>query len=328
MFDILTVIPGIKKATGSGWYSFNAVCCQHRGHKTDKRKRGGIKFTSATNWVYNCFNCDYKCAFVLGKRINSKTQQLLKWCGIDDDDINRWSFESFQQRDFVDSLTLVGSNKPRIKFTTSDLPKDAVLIDKINSKHKIYLDYLHKRGLTTDDYPFMITPNEKGRNRERIIVPYFYEEKLVGYTSRFLDNKIPKYINVQQPGYVFNYDRQLKNHQFCLVVEGVFDAISLNGCAVLHNTINDEQAQFLQALRKRIIIVPDQDTSGSSICERALDLGFAVSIPEWQYGIKDVNDAIIKYGRLPTLLSILENATTSRIKVEIARKKLDKRIRN
>ena len=61
---------------------------------------------------------------------------------------------------------------------------------------------------------------------------------------------------------------------------------------------------------------------------KALDLGFHVSIPNWESGIKDVNDAVIKYGKLATLLSIMQSATNSKIKIEIKRKQLDKRLQH
>jgi len=32
MFDILSILPGKKKQTSSGWTSFNAICCTHFGH--------------------------------------------------------------------------------------------------------------------------------------------------------------------------------------------------------------------------------------------------------------------------------------------------------
>lgn len=326
MFDILSLIPGKKRLTGSGWHSFNAVCCHNRGHKSDKRSRGGIKFDGQTNWAYHCFNCDYKCSFVLGRRINQKTAQLLKWCGIDQEQIDKWSFESFQQRDMVEAFTMRKKKRLKIKFKEHRLPEDAEVIDENNPEHKLYVDYLHGRGLTISDYPFLITPNAPARNKNRIIIPYTYDDKVVGFTSRYVDGRIPKYINEQQPGYIFGYDMQKTEWQFCLVVEGVFDAISLGGCAVLHDDISQEQADLLMYLNKRIIVVPDQDKTGLNICERALGLGFNVSIPEWEPGIKDVNDAVVRYGRLPALLSILQNATSSRIKIEMARKKLDKRI--
>jgi DNA primase len=82
----------------------------------------------------------------------------------------------------------------------------------------------------------------------------------------------------------------------------------------------------LRNLNKTIIVVPDQDKTGLAICDQALELGFQVSLPDWEPDVKDVNDAVVKYGRLPTLLSILQAATNSKIKIQIARTKLDKRI--
>jgi hypothetical protein len=67
------------------------------------------------------------------------------------------------------------------------------------------------------------------------------------------------------------------------------------------------------------------DKTGLSIIDRALELGFQVSIPDWGPGVKDANDAVVKYGKLPTLLSILQSATNSRIKIQIQRRKIDKR---
>jgi len=62
------------------------------------------------------------------------------------------------------------------------------------------------------------------------------------------------------------------------------------------------------------------------IIDRAIELGFELSLPNWGTGVKDANDALIKYGRLPTLLSIIESATNNKIKIEMMRKKIAKRI--
>ena len=56
--------------------------------------------------------------------------------------------------------------------------------------------------------------------------------------------------------------------------------------------------------------------------DRAIELGWAVSIPNWGESIKDVNDAVKKYGKAGTLLSIFQARNTSRIKIEMARKNL------
>ena len=287
--------------------------------------RGGIKFDGQTNWSMHCFNCGYKCNFVLGRSISYKTKQLLMWCGIDDTQIGKWSLESLQQKDLLD-IIIQKKTKIKIKFKDHELP-EGELIDENNPLHKVYIDYVQSRGINYNEYPFLITPTAKGRYANRIIIPYTYKNKIVGHTSRFLDNKIPKYINEQQPGYVFNIDIQKPEWQVCILTEGIFDALSIDGVAIMHDDISNEQAQLIASLNKQIIVVPDRDKAGLKICDRALELGYSVSLPNWESDIKDVNDAVVRYGKLPTLLSILQSATMSKIKIEIQRKKIEKTIR-
>jgi hypothetical protein len=323
MFDILSIIPGKKKNTQSGWTSFNAICCGFKGHKPDQRMRGGVKF-DGENWAYACFNCGFKTGFTLGKSIAPNTRKLLQFCGIEDAQITKWSLESLQHRDLLDYIR-VKKQKSRIKFQDHTLPAGE-LIDVNNKKHDTFSEYLLNRAIDPDSYPFLITPHEKGRNGNRIIIPYTYKNKIVGHTSRFLDNRTPKYINEQQPGYVFNIDSQKPDWQVCIVTEGIFDALSIDGVAVMHNDINNDQAMLLGSLNKPIILVPDRDTTGLALCDKALELGYQISLPNWDTGVKDVNDAVVKYGKLPTLISILQAATGSKIKIELQRKKIAKGI--
>ncbi len=325
MFDILQLIPGKKKVTQSGWHSFNAVCCHNRGHKADRRGRGGLKF-DGENWSYHCFNCGFKCNFTLGRNISKNTRTLLSYCGLDKDDINKFNLESLQHKDLLDFVK-VTREKKKVKFKEMHLP-DAELVDVNNPKHKVYVDYLNSRKIKISDYPFMCTPDIEGRQSNRVIIPYTYENKIVGHTSRYLDNRTPKFINEQQQGYVFGIDLQKPEYNVCIVVEGIFDALCINGCALTHNTISEQQADIIKNLNKKVIVVPDQDKTGLQICDKALDLGFYVSIPNWEDDVKDVNDAVIKYGKVATLISILQSATNSKIKVEVKRKQLDKRLQH
>ena len=323
MFDILTLIPGKKKHTQSGWYSFNAICCTHMGHRQDKRGRGGIRM-DGENWSYHCFNCNFKCGFQLGKSISKNARKLLNWCGIDEQQIQRWNLESLQKKDLIEYVK-VKKEKFKAGFKEHKLP-EGQLIDPLNPKHQMYVDYLHGRKINVSDYPFLITPQQEGRMATRIVIPYTYNNKIVGNTSRFLDNRTPKYLNEQQPGYVFGYDFQKRDYEVCILVEGIFDALSINGCALMHNDISEDQAMLLSNLNRRIIFVPDRDSTGLAMCDRALELGYNVSIPPWEEGVKDVNDAVVRYGKLPTLLSILQNATTSKVKIEMLRRKIEHRI--
>ena len=70
----------------------------------------------------------------------------------------------------------------------------------------------------------------------------------------------------------------------------------------------------------------DQDTAGLALIDRAVELNWSVSIPNWPPHVKDVNDAVIEFGRLATLLTILEAKETSKIKIELRKKNLVKRL--
>ena len=109
-------------------------------------------------------------------------------------------------------------------------------------------------------------------------------------------------------------------------MEGVFDALSINGLAVLHAEINDAQVRLIRSLGRDVIVVPDQDEAGMKLVDRAVELGWAVSIPEWPAGVKDVNDAVIRLGRLGALITIMQAKETSRIKIEMRKKQLVKKL--
>jgi hypothetical protein len=325
MLDILSVIPGKHKQTSSGWVSFNAVCCQHNGERADKRKRGGIK-PDGENWSYHCFNCGYKASFKLGRTLSFKTRKLLAWMGVDQNTISTLNLESLRHKDIGQLAEDRTQTKlTKVTFDTLELPKELRLIEESDQP---YVEYLESRAVDPGDYPYMISPDQKGRQAERIVIPYTYDGVIVGWSARYLDDRQPKFINEQQQGYVFGTDLQQDHWTQAIVVEGIFDALSLNCLAVLHNDINAKQAQLITSLRKEITVVPDQDEAGLKLVDRAVELGWAVSMPEWHEGVKDVNDAVKRYGRLGTLITIMNSRETSKIKIELMRKKLVKRIRN
>jgi len=74
-------------------------------------------------------------------------------------------------------------------------------------------------------------------------------------------------------------------------------------------------------LHKDVIVVPDRDKSGSKLVERAIELGWGVSLPEWADDVKDIGDAVQKYGRIYTLHNIVSLAETSPLKIRLRAKK-------
>ena len=319
MIDLLSYIPQKRKHTSSGWVSFNAPCCTHNGETQDKRLRGGIK-QQDDDWSYHCFNCGFTASFVVGRSVGYKARKLLEWLGVDSTDIERLNLESLKRKSLLDLTSERNTIKQRhVDFEEKEIPAGVERIDENNRDHFHYVEYLKKRGIIFG-YPFLV--DKKRGVRDRIVIPYTYKHRIVGHTSRFLDDRTPKFINDQQPGYVFGYDLQKNDWTSAIVVEGIFDALSISGLACMHETISKDQAQLLKQLQRRIIVVPDQDKAGLSIIDAALEHKFEVSIPEWPEDVKDVNDAVIRFGVAETLQQIHANAERSKIKIEMARKRL------
>ena len=99
------------------------------------------------------------------------------------------------------------------------------------------------------------------------------------------------------------------------------DAIHIEGCALGGSEISDQQVMLLNKLQRDIIVVPDRDKAGSKLVERAIELGWSVSLPEWNQDINDIGDAVSKYGRLYTLHSIVTAAEESPLKIRLRAKK-------
>jgi len=79
-------------------------------------------------------------------------------------------------------------------------------------------------------------------------------------------------------------------------------------------------------LGRDVTVVPDQDQAGLALIDRAAELGWAVSIPDWPDTVKDINDAVKLWGKLPTLLTIMQSRETSKIKIELRKRQLEKKI--
>ena len=317
MIDVLSYLPGKRKSTSSGWISFNAPCCVHNGESADRRQRGGIKATDQ-GWSYHCFNCGFTASFVLGRNLSFKARKLLGWLNVDRNEIERINLESLRHRNIEGILNerqQVSQKLQGIEFEDRDLPADTQPLNDTA------IQYLADRGIHAD-YPFLY----KTMPRPGIVIPFTHDNQVVGHTTRFLDDRTPKYIQDIQHGYVFGTDLQRDSWQHVLVMEGVFDALSIGGLAVLHAEINDAQVRLIRSLDREVTVVPDQDEAGMRLVDRALELGWAVSIPNWPTDVKDVNDAVRRYGRVATLLSIFEARNTSRIKIEMARRSLSRKI--
>jgi 5S rRNA maturation endonuclease (ribonuclease M5) len=303
---LISHLPFRRRQTPSGWISFNAVCCN------DQRNRGGV-IQDGEAVSYHCFNCGFKASWQPGRSISVKIRKILQLLNVDDATISKLQLEAI--RHLSEGVPTRGVTTPT--FIPRSLPRGAEPIlsylNDLPEKLLPILEYIYSRSLTVDDYNFYWTP-EEGFD-DRLIIPFYYKGITVGYTARSISQSKSKYLSEQQPGYVFNLDRQNHNRQFVIVCEGPFDAISIDGVAVLGSEISQQQTLLIKQLQREVIVVPDRDQAGTKLIEQAILNSWSVSLPNWE--VKDINDAVIKYGKLNTLMKIRQNSHTSEIKIKL-----------
>jgi hypothetical protein len=246
-------------------------------------------------------------------------RQLLQWMGAPDDVITKLSLEAMKIEEDVHELekislpTLVDKDLPEgslplKEWAGQELPNDLApkLIDAIS--------YVSDRNLNPYSNDFYWTP-VSGWN-DRVVIPFRFQGRIVGYTARKITEGKPKYISDQTPGYVFNLDRQHDLRQFVVVCEGPVDALSVDGVAILGADIMDKQAMFINKLNREVVLLPDRDKDGARSVERAIELGWSVSMPDFG-DCKDANDAVRKYGRIWTLQQIAQSKESNSLKIRL-----------
>ena len=325
---VLTYLPAKRKQTPSGWISFNAQCCHHNGHTADTRGRCGLIANPDGGVSYHCFNCGFKASWQPGRNFSHKLRRLLQWMGAPDDIINKVALEVMRENEGVAAKTRIAELPT---FNTVPLPDTARKLQEwadycalepggIDKNLMKVFEYMAARNLNLDDTDYYWTP-ELGY-RDRLIIPFYYEGRIVGWTGRsVVPDKKPKYLTEVQPGFVYGLDEQRHTKLFAIVCEGQIDALHIEGCAIGGSEISDQQALLLNKLNKDIIVVPDRDKAGSKLVERAIELGYSVSMPDWGDDINDIGDCVDKHGRLYTLYSIVSNAEESPLKIRLRAKK-------
>ena len=319
---LLALLPSKRKNTPSGWTSFDAVCCHNNGNTKDTRKRGGLLINSTGGFQYHCFNCNFKAGWTPGKLLSKNTKKLFQWLGMTDNDLGKLNLITLKIKDDQPVV------KKELSFELKEkqLPDDCFSIREWEEYQcndvdfQNCLQYIKDRGLSLTSYNWHWSA--ANGYRDRVIIPFYHEGKIVGYTGRKITSGKPKYLTDAQPGYVFNLDRQQDSRAYIIVVEGQFDAIAIDGCGIMHNEPNETQCMRLKSLGKEVIVVPDKDAAGASMLKSALANNWSASLPPWEDDIKDVADAVKRYGRLYVLTTILHYRVSGEIKINLLKNRL------
>ena len=323
------LLPAKKKTSPSGWVSFSGSCCVHNGESQDKRGRAGITGGADGILSYHCFNCGFKAHWKPGWHLTYKIRKLLQWFGAAEKTIKGLQIEALRLKEDAEEIGEVEEYE-EVSFEERDYPSDSETMmhwihnpGKYEKQIASVAEYVISRGLENNLKDLRWSPSRAGNLNQRVIIPFYYKGKFVGHTARAINNDIqPKYLNSMQPGYVYNTGEQNKDRKIVIVTEGPIDALKIGGVGILSNNINDAQADLVDSLGKDVIVVPDRDESGQKIIDTAIEYGWSVAFPDWEDDVKDVSDAVDKYGKLYTLWSIINSAQQSKIKIELMRKKL------
>jgi hypothetical protein len=236
--------------------------------------------------------------------------------------------DAIRIKDLVEPDKLIEAEEAEpIAFKARTLPEGAVEWDKLVPYYdlKDWVDsdefaaavrYVHNRKIDLTKYKFYSTEEEQYNLHKRVIIPCLWKNEIIGYTARaFHDNVKPKYHANYESNYVFNTDKQLATSKFVIVVEGPFDAMAVDGVAILGNECSEIQADIIDSLGRK-------KWSGSRLIEQAVEYGWTVSFPIWHETCKDVSNAVETYGKLFVLKSILDAKETSKLKIELLTKRL------
>jgi hypothetical protein len=275
-------------------------------------------------FVFHCFNCNFAAGWTPGKLLSKNTKDLFKWLGLNEFDVGKLNLLALKIKDDQPVL------KKALNFELVERPlpddclpidtwiaegsQDADLLDVIS-----YLVDERKVGWPWYNWHWSAAPGY----RDRVIIPFYQDGKVVGYTGRKIKPGKPKYLTDSQSGYVFNIDQQHRNREYVIVVEGQFDAIAIDGVAIMTNDPNDAQVARINSLGREVIVVPDKDRPGAGLVKSAINNKWSASLPPWEDDIKDVADAVKRYGRLYVLTTILHYKVTGEINLHLLKKKLE-----
>lgn len=331
--SLMKWVPANRKITASRWVSYNGPCCIHNGQsRPDTRKRAGILKDADGRTSVFCFNCGFRTGWSPGKSLPSKMKDYFSWLGMPQEELRKLDFNIWQLKQSLGTSVShpIVQKYSDLKFFESSLPynaKPVVTLLEEGCQRSDFLDvmnYLLSRGdEILGGYDYYWSPESRSQINRRILIPFKWEEKIVGWTGRIIDGSSKlRYLSEVQPHFIFNTQVTKNEWEYLFVCEGPFDAIAISGISTLGDKITQEQSRWIKHTGKTPIIVPDRTNQGGRLVDIALENEWSVSFPRWDAGVKDAADAVKRYGRLYTIWSIIDASTKNRLEIGVKRQSL------
>lgn len=308
------------------WHNVKCPVCN------DYKVRAAFRFdNNGESCTYHCFNHS-SCGGAYSPHetagfMSANFKNVLHHFGISEIEIKELIFQNH---------LLYGNNtstKKENKDSVPVKPNNLILPSYFNKLDTIDNDfsdecvvYLSNRCIDYKKFNFYyttITPHEKWDYR--LIIPAFYKNELVHYQGRdILDIHEKRYYKVNAPieNVLYNMNELFRpTKETLLVFEGVFDGLCLsnNFVAITSSNLSKGQIKWLKNTKRRVVIVPDLDSSGTELIRQGIENGFEISFPKLPKDT-DINDCVKNFGRLFVLKEIFSNIykeDEARIRLEL-----------
>lgn len=313
-----------SNTSGTGWYPVLCKVCNDSGRKGN---RAGFKFNPGGIVGYHCFNCGCKAKYdpAVSRSLSKAMTEILAAFGVPEKEISKLNFESLKRQNSPTNQTHEVPVIRDIEPMAIPLPSHFYSLSEASPNDNwaaIACEYLeYDRGVDPKSYPFLLahkTGDEKlDRWFKRLIIPIYKDSKLIFYIGRDLTGKKQK--KYLSPSYtkekiIYGFSElSRQTDENIYIVEGWFDAHVINGVAILGNEISQAQATWLNKSHRKKVYIPDRQGNGRQAAEQALSLGWSIATPginTWSDDIKDMNDAVKKYGKVFVMKSIAESIAT------------------
>lgn len=326
------VLPFPRKRVPDGVQVCCPMCQTMGQSRPDTKFRCGFRPFSSGGFNINCFNCGFKIIWRPGSLLSGKVKNLLGTLGVPENDMAKLNFTAWQIKnnlgpEQIEERPLFIPNFAEVGLPEGSQTLDFWLAEGLDDQDFMdVLAYAATRGEEVLSHtPLYWSPEKKHSWNRRLVVPFMWENKVVGFSGRAIDSDIrPKYYTSTPEHFLINNQVLKKDRKYAIVVEGTFDALAIDALSPQGAKMSTEQAHWINSSGKEIIVVPDFDSSGQSLIDEALKNNWKVSFPNWDSDIKDANDAVNRYGKLFTLRTIIQNATDQKMKINLLRKRLDK----
>jgi hypothetical protein len=326
---------GSLKQAPKGWQKRNCPLCHTQGHNADTRGRFGIQFNAASI-AMNCFNCGFSAGYTEGKELSKSFKFFLHQIHVNERLVEQIEFEIFKAQNKIHSFREGDEDRPEDretrlkklfqKWQPLELPDESLTIAQwlehglTDADFLKVVEYALSRKIFDLD-KFYWSPNTQHNLHQRILIPYHYKNKIVGFTARLCydppNKSIPKYFQQCPTDFVYNLDNQQEwARKYVIVNEGVLDAWAVDGVGIL-GEIGQSKIDIINRLQKQVIVCPDRDKKGWDLVDIAIKNNWAVSFPKWDINIKDAAKAAEKYGRLLTTHSIISSAVSGKEKIQL-----------